>query len=248
MPEADGRQLINRLTELAERAERHSFWVHTEFLTLAEQDILRTLRLPLPYTLHAGYPGGERRIAAFGSEALFGFPFEPPVASIKIAPSSQKFAEELTHRDYLGALMALGIRREVMGDILIFENTGYLFCLDSIAQYIVDTLGEVRRTSVCCALSPPPQAAMEPPPITTLAVASERLDALISAVYRLPRSGGRELVELGRVYVDGRLAQSPSLSPTPGAIVSVRGKGRFAYEGIERETRKGRLRVRLRVY
>ncbi len=248
MADAERQQLINRLSELAERADRQGFWTDTEFLTLAEQDILCALRLAAPFSLHAGYPDGERKVAAFGSEDMCGCPYISPVVCIKIAPASQKFADKLNHRDFLGALMGLGVRREVMGDILIADNVGYLFCLDSIASYIIDGLGEVKRTTVRCSLSEPPEFLLEPPPITSVVVASERLDAIISAVYLLSRNGGKELIQQGRVFINSRLTQNPSASLAPGALVSVRGKGRFAYEGIERETKKGRLRVRVRVY
>lgn len=248
MADAERQQLINRLNELANRADRLGFWTDTEFLTLDEQDALCTLRLPAPYSLHSGYPGGERKLAAFGSEELCGCPYPSPIVCIKIAPASQRFAEQLVHRDFLGALMGLGIRREVTGDILILDNVGYLFCLESIAPYIIDTLCEVRRTAVRCSISEPPDALLEPPPVSSVVIASERLDAIISAVYLLSRSGGKELIQQGRVYINSRLVQSSSAPLAPGTLISVRGKGRFIYEGIDRETRKGRLRVLVRIY
>ena len=248
MADAERQQLINRFEELADRADAQGFWTDTEFLTLAEQDTLCTLRLAVPHSLHAGYPGGERKVAAFGSEELFGCEYPSPIVCVKIAPASQKFADALTHRDFLGALMGLGVRREVMGDILIADNVGYLFCLESIAPYITDTLSEVKRTTVRCSLSEPPAALLEPPPITSVVIPSERLDAMISAVYLLSRNAGKELIQQGRVFINSRLVQNASDSLSPGALISVRGKGRFIYEGIERETKKGRLRVRVRVY
>ena len=248
MADAERQQLINRFEELADRADKQGFWTDTEFLTLAEQDTLCSLRLAVPYALHAGYPDGERKVAAFGSEELFGCQYPSPIVCVKIAPASQKFADQLTHRDFLGALMGLGVRREVMGDILISDNVGYLFCLESIAPYIIDTLTEVKRTTVRCALSEPPTALLQPPPITSVVIASERLDAIISAVYQLSRSGGKELIQQGRVFINSRLVQSAAASLYPGALISVRGKGRFVYEGIERETKKGKLRVKVRLY
>ena len=248
MADAERQQLINRFEELADRADSQGFWTDTEFLTLAEQDVLCSLRLAVPCSFLSGYPGGERKVAVFGSEELFGCPCPDPVVCVKIAPASKKFADQLTHRDFLGALMSLGIRREVLGDILIQDNVGYLFCLDSIAQYIMDSLGEIRHTTVRCSLSEPPASLTEPPPLSSVVIPSERLDAIISAVYLLPRSGGKELIQQDRVFINSRLVQNASAALPMGAIISVRGKGRFVYEGIERETKKGRLRVKVRVY
>lgn len=248
MADIQERQLSKRFIELAERALGQGFWTETEFLGLAEQDVLARTRLPLPVSLHAGHPDGERKIAAFGSETLCGCPYEAPIACVEIAPRGPKFAEDLSHRDFLGALMGLGIRRETLGDICIVENRAYVFCLENIAPYIESSLSEVRRTAVRCARAEAPAALVQPPQAASFAVASARLDVLIGAAYRLSRGASRALVEEGRVFVNGRLVQNAAHSPAPGSAVSVRGKGRFVYEGVERETKKGRLRVLLRVF
>ncbi len=223
--------------------------MYTEFLTLAEQDSLSRLRLATPYILLGGTENAERRVAAFGSEALCGYEPEAPVCCLELAPTAPKFADELTHRDFLGCLMALGLRREVLGDIVIYENRGYVFCLASIADYISEQLTEVRRTTVSVRLAETlPPALTTLPEITVLVVASERLDALVAAVYKLSRSESLKFFERERVFVNSRAAKSPSAMLRSGDVVSVRGLGRFSYEGISAQTRKGKLRVELRIY
>lgn len=240
--------LKNRLNELARRAEGRGQWVFSEFLTPAEQDVLLRLRVPCPFTLFGGLESSERRVACFGSEELCGYVEAPPVVCLKLEPVSQKFADVLTHRDFLGSLMALGIRREVLGDIEISDNVGYLFCLESIAGFICESLTSVRRTTVSVSRSEPPEKLSAPPPLSELVVASERLDAAVAAVYRLSRAQAQELIAKEQVFLSGRLVSSPSASLEPGTMVSVRHYGRFLYEGIARETKKGRLRVMVRVY
>ncbi len=240
--------LKNRLTELANRAWSRGTWVFSEFLTLAEQDTLQRLRLDCPYTLFGGLPTGERRVACFGSEELCGYVQSPPVVCLKIEPALQKFADPLTHRDFLGALMSLGIRREVLGDIEISDNVGYLFCLDSVAPFIRENLASVRHTTVRVSESDPPEKLAAPPPVTELVVASERLDAAVAAVFRLSRSQAQELIGKEQVFISGRLPKSASLDIPQGAVVSVRHYGRFVWEGVARETKKGRLRVLVRIY
>lgn len=240
--------LKNRFNELADRAYNRGIWTSSEFLSLAEQDILLRLRLSCPYSLVGGYETAERRIALFGSEEICGWTEDADIVCVRIAPVQDKFAEKLTHRDFLGSLMGLGIRREVLGDIVIVENRGYLFCLSSISDYIISQLETVRRTTVKCSLSEPPKALCEPPPISSIVIASERLDAVISAVYKISRSQGQSLISSGKVYISGKLCESASAAINEGDIISVRGAGRFIYEGIERETQKGRLRVKVRVY
>ncbi len=240
--------LINRLTELSRRALDRGHWVCSEFLTLAEQDTLLRLRLDCPFTLWGGLPGSERKVASFGSEELCGYMYEAPITCLRIAPLRQKFADPLTHRDFLGSLMSLGLRREVLGDIEVLENVGTLFCLDSVSGFICDNLTSVRRTSVSCAPSDPPETLSAPPPVSELVVASERLDAAVAAVFKLSRSQAQELIEKELVFISGRLAKSASADISPGDIISVRHLGRFVYEGVARETKKGRLRVLVRIF
>ena len=248
MGESEDRLLKKRFMELAVRADNQGVWTQTDFLNLAEQALLRTLRLPLSPAFYGGFPHAERQIAAFGSEALWGVPYAPPIACLCMEPLSQRFAEPLSHRDFLGALTGLGLEREVFGDILLMENAGYVFCLDSIAPFVQENLTQVKRTSIRCFPSPPPAQACQLPDAAPYVVPSLRLDALVAAVYQLPRSQGKALVESEKVWIDGRLARSASESLQAGAKVSVRGYGRFQYEGVLGETRKNRLRVGIRVF
>lgn len=240
--------LKKRLSELSARAETRGCYTHSEFLTLAEQDALLHLPLPAAPTLWGGYVGAERKIAVFGSEELCGCGAPEVLRCVKIAPVSAKFSDALTHRDFLGSLMALGVRRELLGDILIADGCGFLFCLDAICDYLMQNLTQVRRTTVSCALVPPPEICLTPPPQTSVNVASERLDALIAAVFHLSRADAQRYFAQEKVFVNSRLTLSASAVPKDGAIVSVRGLGRFGYDGIDAQTRKGRLRVLIRKY
>lgn len=246
----DIRQLQKRFEELAARADGRGRYTYTQFLTLAEQDVLQKQARSLATTFQwmGGYEAAERRLACFGREEHMGFPPESPVQCVMIAPANKKFAGELGHRDFLGSLMGLGIKRQLLGDIQIVEGTGYLFCLEEIAPYICDNLTSVGRTTVHCEVCTPPEKLCEPPEPCDLVVASERLDALIAAVWRLSRSDAQELLEKGMVFIDGRLVENPSHTLREGDLVSVRHQGRFRYEGTLRETKKGRLRVSVRIY
>ncbi len=238
----------NRMEDLARRSFSRGCWEFSEFLTLYEQDILLSMHLDVPVSLHGGFPSAERKIAAFGSEEFCGWAEDAPISCVKIEPLMQKFADKLTHRDFLGSILSLGIRREVLGDIIIHENVGYVFCLSTISEYISRQLERVRHTSVRCSLSNAPEIVTLPPEVTEIVVSSERLDAIISAIYKLSRSQAQTLISNEKVFLSGRLAHSSSSQLDDGAVVSVRGFGRFVYRGISRETKKGRLRVRVQIY
>jgi RNA-binding protein YlmH len=249
----DTDQLLNkRFLELSHRAFSRQCYTSTEFLTLAEQDILCRTAFDsgsAAYSMTGGYEAAERKIAVFGDESLCGYTETPPIICIRITPVSQKFADELTHRDFLGALMGLGVKRSVLGDILIKENCGYLFCLETIAGFITEQFTQVKRTTVKCAVTElPPEIASPELTESMVNVASERLDAIVAAVFRFSRGDSQELFTQGKVFVNSRVTENTSLQPETGDIVSVRGYGRFIYDGIQRETRKGRLAVVVRVY
>jgi len=248
MGETDERQLKNRFSELAARADRQCCWTNTDFLSLAEQDTLLRMREGAKFVLDGGYENAERRIAFFGSEEDFGYAYDTPICCVKIESASKKFAEKLTHRDYLGALMSKGVERKAMGDILIAGDTAYLFCLEGIADYMISMLDSVRHTSVRCSYSEAPKELCEPPETVSITVASERLDALVAAVYKVSRSAAKELILQSKVYIDSKLTENAGAEIKEGAKVSVRGKGRFIYEGISRETKKGRLCVNVKIY
>ena len=240
--------LIKRFTELSERAYSRGIRQYSDFLSLSGQDLLQRTKLITPVALIGGYNTAERRIACFEPKGI-DYPELPPIAFICIEPISQKFAETLTHRDFLGSLIGLGIRRDVLGDIIIYENCGYLVCAEEISDYIVDSLIKVRHTDVRCRkVDELPEVSVSLPEISYAVISSERMDSIVAAAFSISRSDSQELFLHDKVFISGKLTQSLTVSPKVGDIISVRGLGRFIYEGIERETKKGRLRVMIRKF
>lgn len=234
---------VRRARELAERSERTGIPFHTEFLTIYEQSTLRGIRFPAPCSFFGGYRDAERVIAVFGGEARAA----DAITCIRIAPKQQKFADELTHRDFLGALMNLGIRRETLGDILIRENVGYLFCLSEIVPFLIASLERVRHTSVVCEVCDAPESTSDAAEPVSVVVASERADALLSAAFHISREDSRSAVSDGRFFLNGKQTLQPSANLHAGDILSLRGVGRVEFLGLERETKRGKLRVRVRI-
>ena len=180
---ADETQILkNRFRELYKRSQNRNIYTYSDFLNMHEQTLLHQ-EIKFGFTLYGGYEDAERKIVCFGNEEEFGYAPQPPVAVIRIAPLSQKFSDELTHRDFLGSILGLGIKRETLGDIIIKSNKGYVICLDSIAQYIIDNLTKVRHTSVYCEMCNSLPTDALPQPTEKLAIVSSlRLDGIISAV------------------------------------------------------------------
>ncbi len=240
--------LKNRFKDLKNRSDSRNIYTYSDFLNMYEQTVLGD-EIKWGYTLEGGFPDAERRLAVFGNENELGYPPDIPISVICISPLSEKFADDLTHRDFLGSLMGLGIKRETLGDIIISKNKGYLVCLESISKFIIDNLLKVRHTSVYCEICDSiPLEDLPKPKEKVVIVSSLRLDVLISGVYDISRSKSSALVDGEKVFINGRLAKSSSLNIENGAVVSVRGYGRFKYIEILGNTRKDRIRLLCEVY
>ena len=236
------KDLINRFDELYERSYTENRAVFTDFLDLQSQDILERQRYYPAPVLYGGYEGAERRAARFGEDGDF------PLECIRISPKDMKFAEELTHRDMLGAILSLGIERRTVGDIVMHAGSGYVFVLSSVRDLILDELDRVRHTAVVCSVSSLPEGASSVKEERTAIASSERLDAVVSAVCGMSRADGKSAVDEGRVFIRGSECREPSRTLKAGDVVSVRGHGKFLYAGESGVTGKGRLRVKFALY
>ena len=172
-----------------------------------------------------------------------------PIKCIKIAPVRQKFADELNHRDFLGSLMNLGINRSTLGDIVISDNTAYLFCLSNIAQYICESCDRIKHTTVKCEiLDSTPEVANKKPESEEFIISSQRVDAVICAVFKLSRNQATQLVNQEKVFINSKAAYKESLILKSGDIVSVRGFGKFVFVEKIKETKKGRSVFEIGIY
>lgn len=230
--------------DLQRRAENSGRTVFSDFLGMSSVSELNAMHLYPSPVFWGGFSGAERVVAAFGECENEDF----PISVISVKPVNQKFADELSHRDFLGAVLGLGIKRDVIGDIIINENCGYMFCLDSIADFITENLGEVKHTTVkaekCEEL---PSFVVLEPESAEYIVSSRRLDVLTAAVFGLSRKSAAELFSKEKVFVNGCL-KGASYIVSDGDSVSVRGFGRFAVVQELRRTKKDRAVMALKVY
>ena len=240
------------LKELAEKAWQNNIYTFTGFLGLSDLSCYYEMERELsfvPATIFGGYEDAERVMLRFGSQEVFGYEEAFPITCLKIRPLMQKFADDLSHRDFLGALMNLGIERSTLGDIILKDNVGYLFCLRSIAPFILGNLCKIKHTSILCEeTSEIPVQREEDLTELRIQIASERIDGVISKVYKLSRSEGAELFRQKKIFVNGRLCENNSRMLKPKDKVSVRGYGKFIYTEKQGVSKKGKLNAAVLVY
>jgi RNA-binding protein YlmH len=247
----------NRISELASRSYGKGIYTFTDFLSLSEQSTVLKMQREIGYA-HPSFFGGadfcERRMLRFGCEDEMGYEEPYPICVIEVSPAAPAFASLLTHRDFLGAILNLGVERAVTGDIAIDRetNTAYVFCLESISEFLAENLVKVKRENVKCRiiydLTELPSG-IEPHLLRkTLSVASERVDAVISAAWNVSRTDSADSIRAGLVFINQRICTSPSESLKAGDLVSLRGKGRFIYLGVNYVSRKGRDNVSIDMF
>ncbi|MCD7709708.1 MAG: YlmH/Sll1252 family protein [Clostridiales bacterium] len=248
----DGDELVRkRLLDLSAQAQRRDIVTFSGFLNLNEQNIYHTAarEFETRSRLFGGYDGAERQMVAFIPDALC-YEWDFPISCLIARPRNEKFAEKLSHRDVLGALMSLGLDRNRLGDILIRDGQFYFFCEEGIAGFITESLSRIRHTDVTVSAVEPSGLPDVHPQLRSqeAQVASNRIDCIIAQAYRLSRAKAAEILSSERVFIDGKCVTDCNKSCANGSIVSVRQKGRFVFETDGTQSKKGKLRVTFKFY
>ncbi len=193
-----------------------------------------------------GYEQAERRLLGLFPEYL-----DPGEEHFPLAALTFSFREEdpLSHRDFLGAFMALGIERSVVGDILVGKGRCVAFVRREMEGYFLQNLRKIGRVGVRAA-----SGAEEPLPLhrefleLSGVVASERLDCLVGFLCRSSREKAAALIVSGMVMRNHREILSVSEHVKEGDVLSIRKQGKFIIDRLGPVTSKGRLSVRCRKY
>lgn len=259
-------QLKNRLLELADKSYSRGIYTYTPFLGLSQQQVFHAVKGEISYAgygMEGGAPVCERKMIRFGSPEKLGYDEEYPIAVIQIRPVMPKFADKLTHRDFLGAVMNLGIERSMIGDIFVQESgqrqgdlqraddgqCGILFCQQSIVPYLLENLHQIKHTNVKCqAASGEIDIRNAEPEKITVTVSSARIDSIIAKLYHISRSQSLALFSAGKIFVNGIAMENNSYQLKKDDAVTVRGYGKFLYYGQAGETKKGKEKVSIGVF
>lgn len=243
--------LRKRLIELSNQAYTRDIVTFSDFLNLNELNILHTTpkeMFPARYETFGGYDSSERQMVSFLPDALY-YEYTYPMSVLEISPLNAKFAEDLTHRDFLGSLMNLGIERSKMGDILLQDNKAILFVREEISSYISENLTRIRHTMVKTNILDTTEITYEPRFQEIKGnVASVRLDSVLTCAFPMSRSKMTAFIEAGRVFVNGKLITSNGYHLKENDIISVRGLGRIRFNYVISETRKGRNMISVNKY
>jgi len=246
--------LQKRLIEQSNAAYNKGICLFTDFLNLYEQNVFLSLKsdlYPIRYFSFGGFEDAERKMLCFcGDDSVYDIAdIEFPISCLSITPVNKKFSDTLNHRDFLGAILGLGIDRCKVGDILVKDNEAFVFVHNQISNYLLEQLYQVKHTSVTSSLIELTNFEYKPAlKEITGTVSSIRLDSIIAVALGKPRSSLKGLIEGGKVFVGGRQVLSGSHILKENDIVSVRGFGRFIYCGSLHQTKKGRYSIKVQLF
>ena len=221
------------------------------------KDADRVILAALPYYMEDLY--AESLSADAGAAAGLSAASIPPVRDLltviratapKGSQASARSGRALSHSDYLGALMGLGIKRTTVGDILVREDGADILVLTEIADYIMQTFASAGRSHL--SLERLPAEALLIPEQKTAeirdTVASLRLDALLAAAFRLPRGKAADAIRQGLVFVDHLEATKADMPVEEGAELVIRHKGKAILSKVGGKSRKDRVNVTFTKY
>ena len=252
MPDIDDNFIRQRLMELAERSYSGYRYIYTDFLGMAELGIYHAMGRELAFVPSEAFGGTdvcERCMVRFGSEDFCGYPEDYPIRLLKVEAVQEKFADNLTHRDFLGSVLGVGLEREKVGDIFLRDNAGYLFVHADVSDFIRENLIFVKHTKVrVTELSEVPEELAPKLREETLVVSGNRIDSILARLYHLSREEARRLVQGEQIFVNGKTVTQVSKALKEGDVVSVRHHGRFRFVGEGGRTKKDRLNVKVEVY
>ena len=189
------------------------------------------------YSFFGGYENSERKVLGLFFDNVTDF----PVSAIEF---HYRNCDKLTHRDFLGALMSLGIERETVGDILVEDGRAIVFVKSELKEYIISQIFKIGNVGVKFTeanLDDLPQGRGFEENFYT--VSSLRLDNIISAITGLSREKTKTLILSGSVSLNFISTQNVSCFLKDGDTLTVRGKGKYVLNGILGETRKGRIKI-----
>lgn len=253
--------IISHALDLKEKSATESVVTSTNFLTTEELSLLikkeRVNNEFVDTFYYGGYKDAERKTAVFvprfynvTEETFDDFLYENdcnPIVVLKV--KKDKFAT-LSHRDYLGALMGLGIKREMIGDIVVNENGCNIFCLNTISSFLQHNLKQAGRgqlTIEICDLKDF-EISESKTEIFFVSVASMRIDCLVAAAFKMSRNSAVNAINQGVIYVNGEQIIKTDFILSQGDKLVFRGKGKTVIDEVIGESKKGRLHINIKKY
>lgn len=237
-----------KINDLITRFEDGEEIVFSSFLTVEEALMANNLcsKYHIPHIFLGGYAECERKILAISSLDETKIKERCPIVLLKIECAE---LSSISNRDVLGALMGSGIRREMLGDIIIRQGVAAFFALNQISEFLIQNISTIGRFKVKLAVAD--EQFEIPPPVyeyQRVTAASLRLDAIVSSVSHISRDRASELIENRMVQINHMPSEKKTKEIHAGDCLVVRGVGKWIIDECGELSKKGRVVLRCRKY
>lgn len=242
----DDKILLRKINDLIKRSEKTCSVVYSNFLTPAEQTLVSGVDEFFGYIgFDGGYENAERRLCRISTNEYNtddGLPIE------LYSVSATAHDAEFSHRDILGSLMGLGVKREMIGDIIADGRNAQFFCHNSVSEFVALNLKKIGRYTVILKQDTFSEIAAVKTKDMTINVSSMRIDSIAAECFGLSRTKAAEFIKRGAVSVNWLVCTDTSKEIKDGDKISMRGKGKAEICGVSGVSKKGRLFVDVKKY
>ncbi len=241
----DSELLPARIEDLKHLCQKTSSPKFLGFLTADELSIaLNCLKNEKNYSYFGGYEGSERTMLAFLPDWC-----DEPIYPITALTFTYRKCDNLSHRDFLGSLMALGIARETVGDILVENGRAVVFVLNDISKFVISQINKIGKVGVnVCAGFESPLPCVSKKESFCVTVASLRLDCVVSALCGCSRSKALQIIGDGLVIVNSVCITKATFNLTSNSNITIRQKGKFEINDCDELSKKGRIILKYSKY
>ena len=241
------REVVSRISDLADQADRQGFITFSEFLSPPERAAaqLWLRKNKVEHSFCGGFEGAERQVCFLLPDYKSGQDLDDSeiseiIGALELRTTAK--AASLTHRDFLGSLLGLGFRRSQIGDILVKENAAVVVCLTSISNYIEGNLEKIG--SYTAVINRFNLQDIELPVRNSekikMTAASLRLDKIAAGGFGISRTQMADFIRGGHVMVDWLEETRPDREISQGMTISLKGHGRIIISSDEGFSRKNR--------
>lgn len=252
--EKDDKILLSQILDKIEMVEKKNKMEYTDFLDLAQIKLVQKFidRIKIEnYMSYGGFEQAERKIFVIYPEKFNSTVVEKNLSNI-VQIIRIELPDDLkgkyTHRDYLGAVIKLGIERKKVGDIIVDSNGADIIIDKDVSKFLADNLGSLTRFSKST-ITVQNIEDLRPVEIRKeeleIIVSSLRLDNVISELARCSRNKALDIINTERVFVNFECETKKTKQIKPGDMVTIRGKGRFFIKEIVGQTRSGRTVIKI---
>lgn len=250
----DDKILLAQILDKVKSVENKNKIEHTDFLDLAKIELVQKFINKIKienYMSYGGFEQAERKMFVIYPEKFNSVVVEKNLSNI-IQIVRIELPDDLkgkyTHRDYLGAVIKLGIKREKVGDIIVDDSGADIIVDKDISKFLLENLGELTRFSKST-ITIENIEDLRPVEIKKeefeIIVSSLRLDNVISELARCSRNKALDIINMERVFINFECETKKTKQIKTGDMVTIRGKGRFFVKEIVGQTKSGRTIIKI---